>query len=81
MAEFDNFGKWPWDGHDEVNDIFAYGVWNFAFEVSFRKFFSMSHTYDVIYGRLKEGGRKHTLELLSQNTLKVSVFSALKDVN
>ena len=47
----------------------------------FRKFLSMSHAYDVIYGRLKEGGRKHTLELLSQNTLKVSVFLALKDVN
>ena len=42
---------------------------------------SMNHTYDVIYGRLKEGGRKHTLELLSQNTLKASVFLALKDVN
>ena len=25
-AEFGNFGKWPQDGHNEVNDIVAYGV-------------------------------------------------------
>ena len=38
-AEFGNFGKWPQDGHNEVNDIVAYGVQNFAFEVSFPKIF------------------------------------------
>ena len=25
-AKFGNFGKWPRDGHNEVNDIVAYGV-------------------------------------------------------
>ena len=25
-AEFGNFDKWPRDGHNEVNDILAYGV-------------------------------------------------------
>ena len=54
-------------------------LWHLKFRL--QAFLSINHTYDVIYGRLKEGGRKHTLEQVSQSTLKVSVFSAFKGVN